>query len=231
MRYVNQVRSVINSLAVQISTQPYANLVDDSFNRPNPCSLGAKSSCITIKGEAIEVIWSTVSSDNPTHVILTGQAIVNFDTSLKVTRTISPGSSQWMGSSGVINLTLNGASYSNNIYLLDSYGNVVTFGVPVNNFISLDVNALTCSNSHPCRLALTPSGSYTYSDYSLDPLNALGQSSKIVYSGDVLNIDVKINSLSNLTLAVKAINPDGRSTSPGLLDTLCLTLKFKGSNE
>ena len=229
MRYVNQVRSVINSLAVQISTQPYANLVDDSFNRPNPCSLGAKSSCITIKGEAIEVIWSTVSSDNPAHVILTGQAIVNSDTSLKVTRTISPVSTQWMGSSGVINLTLNGASYSNNIYLLDSYGNVVTFGVPVNNFISLDVNALTCSNSHPCRLALTPSGSYTYAEYSLDPLNALGQSSKIVYSGDVLNIDVKINSLSNLTLAVKAINPDGRSTSPSLLHTLCLTLKFNDS--
>ena len=229
LRYENNLRSILNSLAVQISSQPYQSLADGSFTRPSACSIGGLSSCLTIRGESVEIIWQSIEHTNPDYVTLTGQTIVNNDTTLKISKVVIPSPNSWNSGSGTLNLNISGVNYTSPIYLMDSGNKILASGIPTNSTLSLQLSNSLCTNNHPCFLALTPNGSFSNSGYTLDASNALGASSKIVYSGGDLDIDVRINTISKLTLDVSAINGDGRQEPPSKLNTLCLVLKFNDS--
>ena len=206
LRYENQVRSQLSSLANQIATQSYQSLADASFTRPFSCSLGAKSSCLKIGGKDVEILWDSIEFENPDFVHLTGQTIVDGDVSLKIERDVTPLLSNWANSSGNINLNIIGGNFTGSIYLMDSNNKVLASNQAINNSVAFNVTSLTCSNAHPCYLALSPSGSLTYNNFSLDPISAVGASSKIVYSGQDLSIDVKVNPISKLTVNLSALN-------------------------
>ncbi|MFM7088390.1 MAG: type II secretion system protein, partial [Candidatus Paceibacterota bacterium] len=186
MRFERQVSGVMQSYVDQVASSSYQSIFTGDFARPAPCNYDYLSTCFSIWGRDVEVSWGTEpladplnkSNDGSLAVKIVASAEIKNDI-LEIEKVVVAPNGAWLGSDGVHRVDVSG-EYDGVLYLVNQSGSTVSSGSIVNGSIFFRTSSSLCSSSNPCRVALTPEGSYLYNGYGIDAKSAVGEVGKIV---------------------------------------------------
>lgn len=235
IRFEREAREVVSSLVLQASTNNYRDIVEGTFKRPSPCLNSFTNSCINIQGREIVVQWFTDIGEEEVPVgQLPSKATLRAVAELPQGSFVNSGKTVLLPKGldqreSVLNVTLTGASYGGEIYLISASGKQLSVGTPISNVVTLRTTADSCTLSKPCYLALTGSGdTYTGDPLGLGTLTLSSENSRyIILKGGVeSSVTVTLAQISYLELDLIANNPGGYEGSPAELGSVCLWVSF-----
>ena len=233
MRFERQVSSAMQTYLNQVSSSPYQTLFSGDFTRPSPCSYDYLSTCVTVWDRDIEITWGvepildplTRSNDGSLAVKIVSSALVNNDI-LELEKVVLAPNGAWLGSDGVHRVNVSG-SYDGILYLVNQSGSAVSSGSIVNGNVFFRVSSALCTESNPCRVALTPEGSYLYNGYGIDARSAVGNEGEIVIlEGGITHSALIVKAASDLVVKLEAENDQGFISSPSVKGSVCIWLSF-----
>ena len=226
LRLERQVRSVLTSMVDQVSTAPYASLVQGSFTRPDACSDDATRSCLEIWGHPYEVAWSKQVATDLSTVVLSAVATTVNRPDVTVSRTVAAPGPDWAEGSATVRARVSGDGYTGLLYVVSASGAVLGDAAVTDGSAVILIDAITCTTSSPCRLALNPSGSAMHDGWSLDAVSVVGNAGKVVANGGVADVSAIVTTGDRLVVRLSSQNPDGRQGAPTRTGSVCLWASF-----
>ena len=241
----HRVEGEMNRALSQISYTPFEQILNNTFTPPSPCEgstfLGTKgSSCITVADRDFTLSWSvSFASDAVSSSTEAVDAVSVFtQTSLpdgsilvRSRRILAPtigftgDSLLRVQASGPISLL------SGPIFLVEANSpSTVVSSASLQQFGSalFRVPSTSCTAATPCRLALSPSDSWsTNGTVALSPTSVIGDGSLVVLTpGQVRQMAFEVFTPSSLTVELYAASDSGSTAPATELSSICLWASF-----
>lgn len=229
-RFARSAEAELNALLATVATGAYDNLVDGNFLRPQPCTQAAHLSCPEVHGRTLTVTWEITGVADPTGVstehlagVLVGVSTeLPFGETLERERFVTAANAGSEGTT-LVRVSLDGASYSGPMYLIDGSGSVAGSAIVTETGALIRSETASCTSAAPCRLALRPDGTARENDLTLDHLAVAGDG--IVLDEDVVfETGVVVREVREVHVLLLAENADGRRAWADEPGSVCLYL-------
>jgi len=233
-RLENALSGRLRSLTAVVSSGSYDAVAAGTFVRPSPCDQAAHMSCVTVMGRDFVVSWSvtadaddlSASSEDPAGLRVSASSSMPDGSIVSASRYVSPGNLGGVGR-GLLRVRVDGQALASPLYLLKTDGSVAAAALPVAGRAAMRAPATDCTTTAPCRIALDPSGGLLLETVGLHPASAL--TPVVLSDAATSEVSVVVEPIRTLTVALLAVNPDGRMAWADDAGSVCLYLELEVS--
>lgn len=226
--------ATLDRLVDQAATSPFADLADGTFTRPESDSCAdPNTSCPTLLKRDLTVTWAVTSggssdlSEETIDWVELQASTTWLGTTFTATRKVTAPTPNWREGWGVAKVDVTGASYSGDLYLVDSTTGKQAAGSAqiINGTAWLSAPLEQCGvTTDGCVLALGPFGALSVDDVGLDAVSAM--SPLRLLQDEVTETSALLRTVSEAQLTLFARNGAGETATNPHLGSVCIWARF-----